>query len=307
MQLLLDQLGQLAVEEPVRAGGLEVFGLRWQAPAGPGYRTLDEAMGEQALDVTEISEGGNVPTLKVTNKGDTRVFLMAGEQLVGAKQNRVLNTSILLEAHTEVPIPVSCVEAGRWAYRSAKFASAGTSSHSKLRHAMTKQVHASYRRTGQCLSDQGAVWAEVDRKLTHHGSHSPSSALQQAYEDQQHTLADILGQLPAPEGCAGAVFAFGGRIAGVELFDRPETLAKLWPKLVRSYAIDALEENDSRPLTREKVGEWLQMARGAQTRSFKSPGLGEDVRLETAGLVGAGLVVEDQPVHVELFAEAAAV
>src|SRR5262249_6617123 len=155
----------IEVESLHEAGGLQVFGLRWPAGNGLDYTTLDEAIAAGTLEVTEISDGGSVPTLKVSNRADSRVFLMAGEQLVGAKQNRVLNASILVEARTELPIPVSCVEAGRWAYRSPKFSSGGTTSHSFLRAKMSKQVTTSYRLHGACDSNQGEVWREVDRKL----------------------------------------------------------------------------------------------------------------------------------------------
>ena len=106
-----------------------------------------------------------MPTLKVTNKGDTPAFLMAGEQLSGGKQNRVLNASILVAPHSELPIPVSCVERGRWAYRSAKFGSAGSSSHSRLRKLMHEPRHHELPRVGQAVSQQGEVWQEVDRKM----------------------------------------------------------------------------------------------------------------------------------------------
>ena len=79
-----------------------------------------------ALEVSEVSDGGSVPSLKVTNKGEKAVFLMAGEHLQGGKQNRVVNASILIGAKSEVPIPVSCVERGRWAYRAAHFAGSGS-------------------------------------------------------------------------------------------------------------------------------------------------------------------------------------
>jgi hypothetical protein len=304
-QLLPDRLQSVEVTDPQEAGGLRVFGLRWTARP-LHYATLDESLAAQTFEVTEVSEGGSVPTLKVVNKGDTMVFLMAGEQLVGAKQNRVLNASIMVAARSDLPIPVSCVEAGRWAYRSAKFLSEGTSSHSALRHKMAKQVARNYRAEGKARSDQGEVWKEVSEKLSRMGSVSGSSALAQAYEDTRARLDDVLKQLAAPSGCAGAVFTFGGRIAGVDLFDQPATLAKLWPKLVRAYAIDALEAGDTvAPVGRDAVLAWLHSAAAARAEPFKSAGLGDDVRLEGPNLVGAGLVVEEQPVHVELFAEPA--
>src|SRR5262249_41673537 len=132
---------------------------------------------------------------------------------------------------------------------------------------------------------------------------SASSALDQAYEDHRERLNSVLEKLPAPEGACGAVFAYAGHIAGIDLFDKPTTLAKLWSKLIRSYAIDAVETpaEGVTPVTREAVRQWLQTTLQAKAETFKSPGLGDDIRLEGEKVVGAGLVVEDRPVHVGLF------
>ncbi len=95
---LSERLQHVQVSEPTEAGGLQVFGLRWEQEGGLSYVTLDDGLASGLLEVTEVSSGGSVPTLKVTNKGDTMAFLMAGEQLAGGKQNRVLNASIMVGA-----------------------------------------------------------------------------------------------------------------------------------------------------------------------------------------------------------------
>ena len=82
---------------------------------------MKEAIECSLLTVTEVSEGGHVPELKVINRGDKPVLLIDGEELVGAKQNRVLNTTILLKEKSETVIPVSCTEHGRWSYKSGHF------------------------------------------------------------------------------------------------------------------------------------------------------------------------------------------
>src|SRR5258708_6067147 len=124
-----DLLRSVRVADAQTAGGLHVFGLWHDLPPALGYLTLDDALESQALKVTEMTEGGNVPTLKVVNTSGARVFLMAGEQLVGAKQNRVLNTSLMVAPEAELPVPVSCVEQGRWAYRRPDCARSATPSH----------------------------------------------------------------------------------------------------------------------------------------------------------------------------------
>jgi len=304
MVALQERLKHVRVGEPVAAGPLQVFGLRWDSERPVGYRTLDEALAGGELEVTEVSEGGSVPTLRVINKGAGRVLMIAGEQLVGAKQNRVLNVTILVEANSKLDVPVSCVEAGRWGYLSRKFRSAGSSSHAYLRAMMSKQAHGSYRISGKPSSDQSAVWREVDRKLGAMGSASPSRELEAVYQDHRARLDKVIAEAKLPEDCCGVVFAFGGRVAGLDLFDKPATLTRLMPKLVQAYAVDALEQpGDQAPVSRADVENWLHAASGARFERFDSPGLGDDVRIEGRSAVGAGLVVEEQPVHVELFPE----
>jgi hypothetical protein len=306
--VLHDLLRAVEVLSPRASGGLQVFGLRHRPQPHFDYDTLDEALAAKSLEVTEVGEAGSVPTLRLTNRAGRRVFLMSGEQLIGAKQNRVLNTSLMVEGMADVPIPVSCVEQGRWAYRSRQFESHGTGSHGKLRHMMSKSVTESYARSRTPTSNQGEVWREVSRKLGAMASACGSHALEQTYLDHGDRLGEFLAALPVPEGCSGAVFALNGRVVGADLFDRPETFAKLWPKLVRSYALDALEESADAPpaLDRTTAEGWLRRAADLEPKPFASPGLGEDVRLSGTEVVGAGLVVEQQPVHVQLFNESKA-
>jgi hypothetical protein len=284
--------------------GLQVFGLQWPATPNLVYSTLDEAVSAGTLDVTEVSTEGSVPELKVESRSDVMTFLMAGEQVLGAKQNRVFNVSLMVGAHTALSVPVSCVEGGRWRYRSAKFASGGTMSHGLMRKMMSKQVRESYRQRGTPSADQGAVWDEVKRKLHALGSTSPSQEFDQVHKDYRAPLEDLLRELTPPVGCHGAVFAVGGKIAGADMFDQPATLVKLWPKLVRAYALDVLEAKDQESsVTAEEAERWVRSAACAKVEQFSTPGLGQDIRLEAAGLAGAALIVEGQPVHVELFVD----
>jgi hypothetical protein len=297
-------LRQARVLAPQQAGSLQVFGLQHDFAHGPDYQTLDEALAAGTLSVTEISDAGRVSTLQVANKSGFRVLLVAGEQLVGAKQNRVLNTSLMVEPEAEIPVPVSCVEARRWAYQSRAFISSGSASHSRLRAKMTQQVSHCYDVGGYAGSDQHAVWAEVSEKLERMGSHSDSCALEQTYSDYRARLDQEFSHLQVPEGCQGVAFALNGKIVGVDLFDRHETLTKLWPKLLRSYSIDAMElpQAPGSAIETAAVQRWLNQAADLPAKSFPAAGLGQDVRLESGPVVGSSLVVDDHPIHVQLFA-----
>ena len=89
-----------------------VIPLKTSVSQGPEYITLKEALERNQLKVKEVSRGGSVPELKVINNAEIPVLLLDGEELIGAKQNRVLNTTILLKEKSKTIIPVSCTEQG---------------------------------------------------------------------------------------------------------------------------------------------------------------------------------------------------
>jgi ARG/rhodanese/phosphatase superfamily protein len=295
----------VTVTQPQTVGGLTVFGLRTERPSKLSYTTLDDALKSEALTITEISEGGSVPTLKLTNKTGRRVFMMAGEQLIGSKQNRVLNTSLLVEIGAEIPIPVSCVEQGRWTYRSEKFKSHGTSSPGELRKMMSRDVSRFYLCESAPTSDQGAVWAKISKLSASLGTRSDSGAMEQIYSDHGPRLDEKVKKLECPQSCNGVIFVRNGKIVGADVFDQPETLRKLWTKLLRAQLLDILAEPETTTTIPEPtvVRQWLDSASKAEAKAYQSPALGEDVRLKGEHLEGAGLVVEEQPVHVQVFAE----
>ena len=117
-------LAGLRAGEPLRHGPLTVIPLTADPAPEPDWLTLGEA--GDAVVIEEVSHGGHVPTLVVTNTADRPVLLLDGEELVGAKQNRVLNTTVLVARGARLDIPVSCVEQGRWSYTSRRFAPGDT-------------------------------------------------------------------------------------------------------------------------------------------------------------------------------------
>src|SRR5262245_2621412 len=102
---IANPLGNILTAEPRSHGALTVVPLLAPLMAEPAWLTLAEA-GDR-VRITEVSESGSVPTLRVDNEADQPVLLFDGEELIGAKQNRVLNTSVLVAAHSTVTIPVS--------------------------------------------------------------------------------------------------------------------------------------------------------------------------------------------------------
>ncbi len=302
MTLIATRLSQVTLGHPQQYRNLTLLPLLAEGPAQPGYQLLDQALALGCARVTEISEGGSVPQLRFINDGDLPVLLLDGEELIGAKQNRILNLSVLAPAHKTIVIPVSCVEAGRWDAQSAEFAGARRAHFAAGRARKARDVSDSLRRHGTRESDQGRVWADIAAKSRRFGIHSATSAAAALYDGQRERLDDFQGAFtPQPHQC-GALFALNGRVVGLDLFDSPATLAAALPKLVESHALDALDRADATaPATPADPGAWLHAIAQAATERFPAVGEGEDWRLHGPQVTGGALVKEGQLIHLCAF------
>lgn len=288
--------------------GLRIVPILGPSADQPSYQLLTPDTLPR-VRIGEISKGGSVPELVVENDLDQCVFLMDGQELVGAKQNRILNTDVLVAAHSTIVIPVSCVERRRWNYVSPTFAAGKSASH-RTRSSKQSRVHNSLKRRGKHDADQLAVWAEVQESLACAGAASPSEALSAAYDQRKTELDNFKRGLEIPSEAVGVAVFHGRRFQGLDLFDRHGTLERFWDTLVDSYAIDWLGEpldpqesasSDPSPEA-QTVREMLNLAAAGEWESFRSPGLGKDYRLSDARLVGSALVYEDRSViHLQLF------
>jgi len=268
------------------------------------YMILDDALAEGLVEIGETSEAGRVPELNVLNRAAKAVLLLDGEELIGAKQNRVLNLSILVPSHSSKTIPVSCVEAGRWSRRSAHFAAAPRTQNAEDRYARMQQVTESLRVSGTRRSDQGAVWAGIEMKMSRLGSKSDTAAMSAMYEDLKRPLDEFVAAFRAIDGQVGALFLVNGRRAGLELFDTPAAWNKLSSKLVRSYALDAIDRSreSAVPATPERARAVIDAITSSQASVFEAVGEGSDVRLTGADVGGAALVARGRTIHVSAFA-----
>lgn len=312
MPTLAQTLQSLHVAPAVTQGNLTMFPLLRPALAeGPVYLLLDEALGAGQADVTEVSEQGSVPELQFSNRADRDILLIDGEELIGAKQNRVLNLTILVGAGQQVKIPVSCVEAGRWIWRSKRFESGGRKLHAKARMDKMRGVSASMRESGQRARHdiQAAVWRSVEDKMAAFECQSATASLHDVYKVAENDLAQVRAKFKQQPAQVGAVFAVDGRLVGAELFDSADTLGKLLPKLVDSYAFDAFESRGDRdapdtaePPSLEEVKALLARIARAPQATYAAVAKGIDVRIDEPSLRAAALVEGERVVHLSAFA-----
>jgi hypothetical protein len=269
------------------------------------YSTLDEAVQLDMIEVVEVSESGRVPELKVKNKSPVKVLIIDGEELVGAKQNRVVNTTILLQEESEAVIPVSCVEQGRWSYSSDRFASKKRFAHSHLRAMKAEQVNASLKRAHSFEADQGEIWNEIDAKARRRDAASPSMEMGRIYERDIPHLEEYGEHFGLLDHQVGAVFVINGRIVGMDSFGKAETFAEVHEKLVNSYSLDAVDwfnrEKGGRT-GEDEVAAFLDAGVDAEKEGRDSVQLGIDYRFESPRFTGLALAYEGQLLHLFMFA-----
>ncbi|MDP9383149.1 MAG: hypothetical protein M3Q29_24010 [Chloroflexota bacterium] len=297
-QVLLERLGGLWVGEGVSHGAVTIFPLTGGRQGKLNYSLLDEAVGNGGLEVREL-ESASVGQLLAVNKGSLPVLLLDGEELVGGKQNRTVNSSVLVPSGQTV-LPVSCVEQGRWHNLTPTFSSS-EASYPSLRAARTRQVRDSLRARGVHESDQGGVWASVQARQVAASVASHTGAMAHIYSERRDTLQAYERALPYRDGAIGLIAAVGGKITSMDVFDSPLVMEKLWAKLIRACAVDALSLPPGNPVEKERAVRMLNRARYAKFEWFRTPGLGEDVRVSGNGVVGAALLHDGVVVHSALF------
>jgi hypothetical protein len=247
---------EIEVRDAISADNLTVFPLRLRRAAPVvDVVTLDEAMRAGLVDVREAG-GGAVNTLLVSNRGGRPVYAMAGELLIGGKQDRIIGQALVLPPHTlEVPVPVFCVEHGRWQGASSAFQSAGTLGYPELRKKALE-------------GKQTEVWREVAaanvRLHTETASGTYWPAASKLTRDAAPLAARVLKALDGVPDVVGVAAAVDGRIVAVEYFDSPRLFSRVRSKLVASYAAQALAAPSARPTTPPSRGDVATFADKAE-------------------------------------------
>jgi hypothetical protein len=291
-------LGNILVGEPLRHGALTVVPMLAPMLAEPEWLTLAEA-GDR-VQVTEVEEAGSVPNLKVANMADRPLLLLDGEELVGAKQNRILNTTVLVAARTETTIPVSCVEQGRWGYRGRHFAPGDASLFASVRQKKAAWVTRSIRAGRGHIADQGGVWDDLASKAAEHSVASPTGAMRDFYQRYEEEMAEARRQLAPVPGQIGSLVYLSGRWAGMDLLAGPSLFERVWPRLCAGYAADAIRRKPSDRLT-PSPSAVLRRLSGCPVEAAQAVGLGTEYRLAGPRTAGAALIADDRVAHLMAF------
>jgi len=259
--------------EPIRHGNLTVFPVvAAKSYDTQQFLTLDEGVRSGEVVVTEAGnatplvrprhsgpvpdwprgQGAQVNQLVLINKSKRPLILLAGEIVTGGKQDRVIGKDRIVPPESDpIDLGVFCVEPGRWTATSANFDS--------MNSAMAQPA---VRAKAMGEKDQAQVWAEVNKARTEFSetvevtAGAPPINTTSSYarvmqnpgvtkqvdsmaEPIQHSYQSLITQL-RDQNAVGVVVAVNGQIVWADLFASTSLLEKYWPKLVRSYAAEAV-------------------------------------------------------------------
>ena len=305
--VIKDYLEQIKLGRKQSYKNLTLYPLLSTYSSSLEYLLLDEALSENLMEVVELDSDGSVPELKVVNKSPEMILILDGEELVGAKQNRIVNTTILVQANTTIVIPVSCVEHGRWSYDSPRFHSKERMMSSNLRAMKSEQVNYSVRSSGEFRADQSAIWDGIAEKADRMEAPSPTGAMAAIYDKEMPSIEEYVKHFRLIDLQVGAIFMINGKVVGQDAFGNPGTFSDVFKKLLKSYALDAIDwydpDKDHKALKSE-VTKFQKSALSANAEARPAVGLGTDFRLESKKVTGFALALNDQLLHVSIFARA---
>jgi hypothetical protein len=235
--------------------------------------------------------------------------VMDGEQLIGARQNRMTNRSILLPAHDKVRIPVSCMEQGRWHFDSEEFVPTPSSSPARVRR-QAREVEADRAAEGapvpqEALADaQGRVWGAIAEHASFLGTVSETGALDHLYDTHAADLDRWAREFPPVEGQVGLLAFLGDRPLGMDVIGGTNLYRRLHSRLLRGYVMDALgsrRRGASPPaLEAQRFLDRLQAV-----RRVPSPTVGRgEYRVLTGEAIGGELLDGPRLVHLSAFPRA---
>ncbi|MEM7393030.1 MAG: DUF6569 family protein [Verrucomicrobiota bacterium] len=291
-------LRQVDVGEPQHYRGLTVFPLELRSGGhASGIRSLDEALRNRWISIRELDRP-TVSSVAIRNDSRHHVFLMAGEILLGGKQNRIVRNDVLLPPDSRyIDVDVYCGEKERWNTPITTYRSAPGVANDRLRKMAARE------------SSQNRIWSEIDTQLSRSKVASPTRDYQQVYEDRdlKRRADECVSRFRRcwRSRTVGAVVLSGGVIQSCDVFADPSLFEKLRDKITRSWAVNMPEvRSDWRGRvavpTKQAIHAFLREAQRSNLSSQHTPGVGALYRI-TGSVDGNALIRRGRVVHSALF------
>jgi hypothetical protein len=266
------------------------------------YISSDFAIKNDFITIKEINEQGSVNNLNVLNTSPHFVFFMDGDVLVGAKQNRVLNTSVLLEPESKTYITVSCIEQGRWRNKSANFSKPDFIVPAILRKQKNMNVNKNLKAGKSYYADQGDVWNSVSSYETRYGYSSNTSDLSELMAEKKADFDSFIKHFICDDNANSLAVFSGDKVVSVEIFNRKNIYKEYFSKLLRATAMEiyCLNRKESK-MQRDDAVDILEMELkkldSAKYNDFPGLAAGTERRYDSEEFSCHSLNYTDKQIH----------
>lgn len=244
------------LSKPFSHENLTVFLLHGKDRSKANYVTLDEGLAKKLITVSE-KKNEQVSELVIENTSDRPLFLQEGDRLSGGKQDRIIVTSLIVPAKSgKMPLPTFCIEQSRWT-EGKKGKQFGNANNPVL---AAQQVRIAAKVTPM-RGGQHAVWrnvailkADAMKKLD---ADNKNSSLNETYSSKKvieicNACSKKLDGIVKPhKDVIGFAIAINGEIEEVNVYPNHQLAAKLYPRLVQSYAVQAALAKDEKKKPKE--------------------------------------------------------
>ena len=264
--------------------------------------SLEIGLDMGLVEISEISEGGNVGEVKVINRAVTPLLLLDGEEIIGSKQNRIVNTTIIIPANSEKIIPVSCTESGRWKYNSTKFHYSNHMATSRVRRDKLNSVSNSLRESNSFISNQSEVWNNIKKTEEDLRLNNKTCALHDSYNKKSSDIDDYKKSFMLHDNQNGLIVYVNGKLVGFEIIYNSTRYKEYHNKLIESYILDAIsKQNEEYEKVNFNEEEFIKIIKELRCEKFDGVGLGLDYRLENDNLTGSAMVYKNNLINASFF------
>lgn len=266
------------------------------------YLSGPQSIEKSIIEVREVNDSGSVNNLIVLNSSEYFIFFSDGDILAGAKQNRVLNSSVLLAPHSKTSIPVSCVEQGRWHHISPNFKTTDYSAPVRLRASKSESVNENLRCEMGFAAEQGMVWNEVSDYHSRHNISSNTKNLSDMYDIKKNDFDSFINSFSSVSEANGIAVFVNKNLLLIEAFNRTAIFNEYFKKILRGVAAEAFylkSENTTMPDTelRFKIESHFDEIEKLPKQVYRSVGVGIDQRFSSQTNTGSTLEYQDHLIH----------
>ena len=247
------------------------------------------------MGIVEVKEcvPETVNTIIVINNAVTPLIIFDGEQIEGAKQNRIINQTIIIPPKTEMKVPVSCTEQGRWSYKS-EFKHSSYFANSDTRRSKRQALDSGH-------DSQHKVWRAISDLEKRCDVKSNTSALLDTYNATKVKKDEYLNNFNLIDNQIGAIFSINNKFKGMEILNDSDIYKRYHDMILNSYIIDAISTKDEENDNEDNLQECLENVSNLEQEELKSIGIEKVYKESNGEIIGTVATYKDDLIHATYF------